>query len=116
MMKIKPETSAQITICDWVKKCTNLPFIHVPNEGKRGIVYGSILKKMGLMPGVADIFIPRAAKGKHGLWLELKATQANKLSENQKLFLQLMREEGYEAVVCYGAEAAIAYIASFYGY
>lgn len=112
-MNLSQESIEQIKVHEWAKQCTDLPFIHIPNEGKRSFANGSILKRMGLQPGVSDIFIPRAANGFHGLWVELK-TGHNKPTENQLKFIDNMKKEGYEATVCWNAENAINFISNFY--
>lgn len=106
LVRINPETVDQIKIVNWVRQCTNLPCIHIPNEGKRSTQQGSILKKMGLTAGVADLFFPRANHNSHGLWIEVK-TLKGKPTEAQTLFINQMLDEGYEAKICYGFEDAI---------
>lgn len=112
-MKLLPEMIEQIKVSEWVKQNTDLPFIHIPNEAKRSPTLGNILKRMGLRAGASDIFIPRAAKGFHGLWIELKAG-TNRPTENQLKFIEDMKKEGYEAMTCWGSESAIQIICDFY--
>ena len=112
-MILKPETIAMIQVYEWVKQNTNLPFMHIANEGKRSIANTRILKRMGMRPGVSDIFIPRACRGYHGLWIELKVG-SNEPTAQQIDFLEQMISEGYLAKVIYEAEPCIEYIANFY--
>ena len=112
-MKLNPETIEQIKVHEWVKQKTDLPFIHIPNEAKRTITLGNILKRMGMRAGVSDIFIPRASKGYHGLWIELKVG-SNQPTENQIQFIEDMHKEGYQAMTCWGADSAIRVIRDFY--
>jgi len=112
-MTLKPEQIEQIKVCDWVKQCTDLPFIHTANERKCTPQQGALLKRMGVFAGVADIFIPRATERHHGLFIELK-TLKGKPTPAQIKFLDSMNAEGYFSLVCYGAEEAIETIKTFY--
>jgi hypothetical protein len=112
-MKIGQEDIEQIKVCDWVKQCTDLPFIHAANERKCSPQQGALLKRKGVLAGVADIFIPRATKRHHGLFIELK-TLKGKPSPAQIKFLDSMNAENYFGLVCYGAEEAIETIKTFY--
>lgn len=82
---------------------------HVPNGGARDIATATMLQRAGVVPGVPDMFLPVPMNGRHGLWLELKrADRSNSTSAAQKIWLDYLRSAGYEAVVCYGADEAIA--------
>ncbi len=110
---VKAESIEQIKVAEWIKQCTNLPFMHIANERRTTPQHGAILKRMGVRAGVSDIFIPRANKTCHGLWIELKVGK-NKPSPSQLEFINEMLTEGYGAFVAYGAEEAILIIKSFY--
>lgn len=112
-MQLKPETIAQIQVCDWLLAKTDLPFYHFPLEGKRSLANASILKRMGMKAGVSDLFIPRKSTIYSGLWLELKVGK-NKPTPMQTAFLAKMLEEGYMSACVWGSEAAIQFIKTFY--
>lgn len=76
-----------------------------PNGGLRHIRTASKLKDEGVLPGVADLFLRKACKGKHGLYIEMKA-KGGRLTDMQKYFIDGALEDGYEAKVCYGFEDA----------
>ena len=57
--------------------------------------------------GASDLFIPRATKNRHGMFLELK-TLKGKLTRNQIKFIDDMNKEGYYALAAYGSDNAIA--------
>ncbi len=107
------EDVEQIKICDWVKQCTNLPFIHTANERRCSPQQGALLKRKGVLAGVSDIFIPRAHGKYHGTFLELK-TLKGKPTPNQIKFIDEMNAEGYFSMVVYGAEEAIETIKTLY--
>lgn len=110
---MQPEQIEQIKVCEFVKQCTDLPFLHIPNERKCSPQYGARLKRMGVLSGASDIFIPRANGRFHGMFIELK-TLKGKPSPAQIKFLEDMHTEGYFGMVCYGAEDAIETIKAFY--
>lgn len=98
----------QCLIIQWFR--TQYPLLSncfwaIPNGGIRHIRTAIKLKKEGVCPGVADLFL-MVPKGEfHGLFLEMKAKKG-KLQENQVKFLNLARTMGYEAKVAYGYEEA----------
>lgn len=113
-MKLGKEQIEQIKLREWVIQCTDLPFLHIANERTCTPQHGAILKRMGVLKGVSDVFIPRANKTCHGLWIELKVGK-NKPSPTQLEFGNEMLEEGYGFYVAYSSEEAILMIKSFYG-
>ncbi len=111
-MKIGPEACIQITVADFCA-AHQIPFYHIANERKSSIVYGKLLKRMGVVSGFSDCFLPRGNAQFKGLFLELKSGK-NKPTENQRKFMALMEAEGYYATWCQGVDAAIAIIKQFY--
>lgn len=107
-----PEALVQIAVRDFAK-VHQLPFIHIPNEGKRSWAMNALLKRMGLWPGASDCFMPRSNGRYKGLFLELKAGK-NKPTPEQFQFLDAMRAEDYYATWCQGTDAAIEIITDFY--
>jgi hypothetical protein len=63
------------------------------------------LKRQGLRPGVPDVFLDVARGGYHGLRIEMKAGKG-RASDDQRLWIAALREQGYLAEVCVGWEAA----------
>lgn len=115
-MKLKPEDILQIQICEWVKQLhPEIPIIGVMNQRKCSLVYGFILKKMGLRKGASDLMFPKGNGDKPGIWLEIK-TFDGKASKEQIKFRDDMRALGYEAQITYGFDEAIHIISSFYGF
>lgn len=85
---------------------------HVPNGGSRNTLEAANLKRQGVKAGVPDLCLPVARQGYHGLYIEMKWGK-NKVTENQKQWLDDLRQQGYEAVVCYGADQAIRAIEEY---
>lgn len=96
--------------------------IAIPNEGKRSPKAGNKFKKLGLKPGVSDLFLALPRSGCHGLWIEMKkqrqhfrgiAEQAAAVTESQRDWINRMNRTGYDAYVCYGADEAIRTIKNY---
>jgi hypothetical protein len=79
---------------------------HIPNGAKRTKFQGAELKRLGLRPGVPDLFLAVPRGTFHGMFIELK-TSKGVVSPVQLSYLELLTEEGYCAVVSRGAEDAI---------
>ena len=86
---------------------------HVPNGGSRDLIEARNLKKQGVKAGVPDIFLPVARGGFHGLFIEMKRQDGGRLSEAQADYLQKLRMQGYQAVVCKGFDAAVSVIQAY---
>jgi hypothetical protein len=64
-----------------------LIWFHVPNEGKRSVRTGAFLKRMGMLPGVADLVVIVPPGRCH--FLELKRPINGHLSDEQRAFRDL---------------------------
>ena len=100
----------QVKLFNWAKEKESL-HLHlslmfaIPNGGKRHIGTALKLKNEGVKSGVPDVFLAVPKNGKSGLFIEMKYGK-NKPSANQKWWIDSLRVEGYETVVCYGFEEA----------
>ena len=84
----------------------------IPNGGARDKRTASNLKAEGVKKGVPDVFIPIAAHGCHGLWIEFKRpgteTQSEgRLSTEQKEFRDFVLSEKYGHFVAYSYSQAV---------
>lgn len=102
------EKAIHLAVMHWIKLHPHIVkyIMHFPNEGKRNIGYGALLKAMGMRAGVSDLFIalPRHTYG--GAWIELKSKDGV-LSIAQRAFLDDMAEQNYFTAICYSIEEAI---------
>jgi hypothetical protein len=80
--------------------------IHIPNGGLRSKSEAVRFKRLGVRPGVSDLFLPEPVGKYHGLWVEMKRQEGGKLSPAQKDWLDRMNRKGYLAVRANGAEEA----------
>lgn len=104
------EQRAVIEYCDYA----GIEIVHVANEGKRSARYGAELRRLGLRKGFPDLFIPKARKGFHGLFLELKRDPKSRPTQEQKTWIEKLNASGYFAKVCYGADEAIGVIKKYF--
>lgn len=105
MSKESEDQIAVVEYCD----LRDIPVVHVPNESKRSVTYGALLKRMGMRKGFPDLFIPRACLSYHGLFIEMK-TDKGKLSDDQIKWLKDLTKAGYLCRVCRSVEAAVEII------
>lgn len=122
--KIKRSESAeQKTLIAWAnlqsKKYVELKMLfHIPNEGKRSPRTGAELKRLGMRAGVPDLFlaVPRMQNNVlyGGLFIEMKVNN-NKCTENQKKWIRMLMNYGYQCKVCYSADEAIKVIKEYLG-
>lgn len=114
---IRKEAQEQAAVFEWAawvaKRVPELALLyHVPNGGSRNVVEAVHLKQQGVKAGVPDIVLPVARGKYHGLYIELK-TLRGRLTNAQKQWLDSLRNQGYAALVCRGAQAAIAAIGNY---
>lgn len=108
----KKEAEEQIAIMNWVEynkgRFPALEMLHhIPNGGHRNSIEAVNLKRQGVKSGVPDLCLPVPMGGAAGLYLELKVDKTCKVSDNQKRWIEMLKDQGYQAGVCYGAEHAI---------
>lgn len=92
------ERRNQIQCVNWFRfeYPKNLIF-HIPNGGKRGRIVLSLLKAMGAVSGIPDLFIPLPKSGYHGLWVEMKSDKGS-LSDEQREIHAYLKGQGYEVL------------------
>lgn len=112
-MKTHAEDIEQIKIVHWVRSHTDFLIYANVNQGKRAPMYGAILKRMGLLAGVPDLFISEPTKHYHGAYIEVKVG-FGKVSEAQADFMFRATQKGYFATAVWGGEAGIAVIKELY--
>lgn len=68
----------------------------------------------GLRAGAPDLFLPVAARGAHGLFIELKVG-SNKATDSQLRMIDQLKMQGYCATVIWEAQMAIDLISWYLG-
>ncbi len=113
------EHDEQVKVVEWIDAHLNAyddlcMFTANPMGGFRSKATAAKLKAEGVRAGVPDMMLlasRRGADGRHwhGLFIELKrADKSNHATPMQKLWIENLLSRGYMAIVCYGAESAIA--------
>ena len=98
----------------------------IPNGGNRSGREGRNFKLEGVRAGVPDLMIPIANEFYHGLFIEMKrrpktlksgkmSISHTETSKDQLFWLQELRNQNYEAIVCYGEDEAVEAIESYLG-
>ena len=113
MKPIKPliptESQEQCAVIKWADAQPGIRgrLLSIPNGANKSPAAAAKFKREGLRPGVPDLFLPIARNNYHGLWIELKRSKGGKLSVTQKDWILFLRDSGYEAYICEGADEAI---------
>lgn len=112
VLKWQPtEEQEQAAVFQWVAIMRNrFPeldcLFHIPNGGLRSKPEAVRFKRIGVKPGVPDLFLPVARGGWHGLFIEMKRKDTGRVTADQKAWIEALEGQMYRAVVCYGAEEA----------
>lgn len=107
------ESRLQIACVGWFRlQYPKRIIFAIPNGGKRNAITASILKAEGVLAGVPDLFIPEAANGHNGLFIEMKYDK-NGLSDNQKKVIPMLEDRGYKVAVCKTFDAFCAEVSSY---
>lgn len=97
LMRWAAYTSHQYPALKWLYHC--------PNGGTRNPAEAVHLKRMGVKPGVPDLFLPFPSSGYHGLYIEMKS-QRGTPTALQREWVEYLLSVGYAAEICRGFEAA----------
>jgi hypothetical protein len=103
--------------------------MYATNQNFVDAVKGARGKQIGIQSGVADIFIPLARHGCHGLYIELKLDPSHpqndgstgakkkrgKPSQDQLTFRDQVRADGFGWACCEGWKAAAAVVERYLG-
>lgn len=114
------EHDIQSHFVDWLRIMTaakpglGLMFA-IPNGGARNIITATKLRAEGVLAGVPDMFLPVAAAGHHGLFIEFK-TQAGRLSIEQSRLFPLLIDRGYQVSICRSVAEAIETVCQYIGW
>jgi hypothetical protein len=113
------ERPHQVALIKWVRTVRDIfPVLKllyaVPNGGDRNLRVARKLKAEGVLAGVADLCLPAARRGYHGLYLEMKSEEGVAKKE-QKEFLRGVSAEGYCAVIAQGVDDARATLEWYIG-
>jgi hypothetical protein len=107
------ESKLQQSMVKWFRyKYPEYTLMAIPNGHKRNAITGAILKREGVVAGVSDLFLMKANKDFHGLWIEVKLDKG-KQSESQKEFEVKALREGYSYVICKSTDHFIEVVTNY---
>jgi hypothetical protein len=86
----------------------------VPNGGDRHRIVAAKMKAEGVRAGVPDYLLLFPVEPYHGLAIELKSLSGYASAE-QKIWIERLRNNGYRAEICRGADAAWAVVCDYLG-
>jgi hypothetical protein len=78
---------------------------HIPNGKFTTPAQAALFQRMGLKPGVPDLFLLVRRRGFSGCCIELKRLKGQ-LSSPQRAWQAWLTSQGYHCTVCYGWEEA----------
>jgi hypothetical protein len=117
-LKIPTEHAEQVALINWCHAHPDrrLQLIYAHMNGIRTTPGDSIKHRdAGAKKGLPDLFLPVPSGEWHGLYIEMKRTKGGVVSPEQKIWISLLKQQGYEAIVCKGAEEAKAAIEKYLG-
>ena len=103
------EHSEQVALIDWCYDHSDkrLQLIYAHMNGIRTTPGNAIKHKAaGAKKGIPDLFLPVPMNEFHGLYIEMKRARGGTVSPEQKVWISLLKQQGYEAIVCRGADEA----------
>jgi hypothetical protein len=104
---IPTEEQEQMALFEWAETMVHinpeLRWLYAIHNGLRLSVGMRVkAKRLGTKKGVADVCLPVARGGYHGLYIELKRQKGGVFSEEQMGFVQFCDDQGYLYLGCAG--------------
>jgi hypothetical protein len=94
------ESKLQSACVQWFRtQYPNTVIFAIPNGGNRNPITGAILKREGVIAGVADLFVMKCNPEFAGLFIEMKASKG-KASKAQEAFALSAILAGYAYFTC----------------
>src|ERR1700722_14944934 len=107
LAKSGSEDSHHMAVFCWAQqnevKYPDLKYLFaIPNGGYRDKITAGKVKATGGKKGVPDICFPGKGGLFYGLWIELKKDSKAPVSKEQFEWIDMLRSQGYAALVCVG--------------
>lgn len=105
-----PEYHEQKALIHWAKlNASRYPDLKrlcaIPNGAHVAPTHRQLLVAAGLRPGMPDLFLPALRNGFGGMFIEMKAAKG-RLSEQQTVIIDELRQTGYHVIVARSWQAA----------
>lgn len=107
--KLPPPTEdqEQVALASYLDMVARDKWFHVPNGSHKSIAQRMRFKRLGLKPGVPDVWVVIPKKGFYGLVIEMKRQKGGVVSDEQKKWVEYLRNVGFSVHVCKGAGPAV---------
>lgn len=100
----------QCLLVSWFRQTwPSVRILAIPNGGHRSKSVAARLKAEGVSRGVPDLFVPEWR-----LWIEVKRTRGEKISEFQESWMEYLECVNYWCIVVKGANDGKHQITNFY--
>lgn len=107
------ESKLQQACVRWFRlEYPKLVLYSIPNGGTRHQKEVAKIKAEGVLSGVPDLFLMKANRGFHGLYIEMKYG-SNKPTDNQIDFMQKAKAEKYAVSVCYSFDEFVSVVKGY---
>jgi hypothetical protein len=112
------EYTEQVKVFDWAKRNENMHSeLRLLNASLNGVklTIGQAVKTKasGMKAGYPDMFLPVARNGYHGLYIELKEEEGDRVQPDQQWWKQELMAQGYLSLICYGSYETIDIIKNY---
>lgn len=113
--RIPLETEEQQALFQWVgyqlKQYPELDLLyHISNEGRRN---PRRAKAEGIKAGVPDLCLPVPRGNNHGAYIEMKRRKGGRISPQQAIWMERLRQQGYAVGCCNGWEPAAKFLLDY---
>lgn len=117
MARLQTEATIQESCVQWFRwqygaEVSRLLF-HSPNGGYRHTREAVKFKRMGVVPGVADLILMIPNSKYHALCFEMKNGKQGRQTDNQKIWQRLVEKRGYKYVVVRSLEEFITMVREY---
>jgi len=85
---------------------------HPANGGSRNVIEAAKFKRMGVVRGVADLFLSIPSGEFHGFYIEMKVG-TNEQTDDQIMFMKWARSMGYKYEICRSVEDFMILISDY---
>ena len=124
----RSEYDEQCAVIRWARMMAHheprLNLLHGDSSGVRVPIGCAVkMKRSGAIKGWPDLMLAAPMVDwngveqveYHGLFIELKRRRIGKVSQEQEFIHDLLREQGYRVIVCWGSDEAIKAIKYYLG-
>ena len=110
------EEEEQAEVCRWLdQEHPDIKYFAVPNGARTSWSTAKKLKATGMKSGIPDLVFPNPRGGFHGYYQEMKRRKGGVVSDDQFIWIEFLRGQGYCVDVVKGADESKAGILAYHG-